>query len=97
MIAALLVPALAAAQFDSATVLGTVADQQSGTMPGATVTLTNLATGIVATTTSGADGAYQFLNVRVGSYKIRGPRSRASRPPSSRRWTSPSTPASASI
>jgi hypothetical protein len=70
VIAALLVPIPAAAQFDSATVLGTVTDQQGGAMPGATLTLTNLATGIVATAISDTNGAYQFLNVRVGSYKI---------------------------
>lgn len=66
----LLLPAAAHAQFDSATVLGNVVDQQGAALPGATVTLTNLATGIVATTTSEPTGAYQFLNVRVGTYKI---------------------------
>jgi hypothetical protein len=66
----LLLPAAARAQFDSATVLGNVADQQGAGIPGATVTLTNLATGIVATTISEPTGAYQFLNVRVGTYKI---------------------------
>ena len=66
----LLLPSAAHAQFDSATVLGNVADQQGAAIPGATVTLTNLATGIVATTTSEPTGAYQFLNVRIGTYKI---------------------------
>jgi hypothetical protein len=60
----------ASAQFDSATVLGQVADQQGAAVPGATITLTNLATGVVASTTSDASGAYQFLNVRVGTYKV---------------------------
>ena len=66
----LLLPSIARAQFDSATVLGNVADQQGAAIPGATITLTNLATGIVATTTSEETGAYQFLNVRIGTYKI---------------------------
>jgi hypothetical protein len=66
----LVLPAPALAQFDAATVLGQVADQQDAAVPGATVTLTNLATGVVATTVSDANGAYQFLNVRVGSYRI---------------------------
>jgi hypothetical protein len=66
----LLLPVTARAQFDSATVLGNVTDQQGAALPGATITLTNLATGIVATTTSEATGAYQFLNVRIGTYKI---------------------------
>ena len=66
----LLLPSTARAQFDAATVLGNVTDEQGAAVPGATVTLTNLATGIVATTVSEASGAYQFLNVRVGTYKI---------------------------
>jgi hypothetical protein len=69
---ALLAPAAAHAQFDSATVLGQITDQQGAAVPGATVTLTNLATGIVATTTTEPSGAYQFLNVRVGTYRIEG-------------------------
>ena len=67
---ALLLPSTARAQFDAATVLGNVTDEQGAAVPGATVTLTNLATGIVATTVSEATGAYQFLNVRVGTYSI---------------------------
>ncbi len=66
----LLFPSAARAQFDAATVLGNVTDEQGAAVPGATVTLTNLATGIVATTVSEASGAYQFLNARVGTYRI---------------------------
>ena len=73
------VPALA--QFDAATVLGTVNDDSGGVMPGVTVTLTNLDTGIVVVRVTDANGNYQFLNVRLGSYKVT-PSSRASRPPS---------------
>ncbi len=70
LVVALLAPAAAHAQFDSATVLGQITDQQGAAVPGATVTLTNLATGIVATTVTEPTGAYQFLNVRVGTYRI---------------------------
>jgi Carboxypeptidase regulatory-like domain/TonB-dependent Receptor Plug Domain/TonB dependent receptor len=66
----LLFPSIARGQFDAATVLGNVTDEQGAAVPGSTVTLTNLATGIVATTISESTGAYQFLNVRVGTYKI---------------------------
>ena len=66
----LLFPSTARGQFDAATVLGNLTDEQGAAVPGATVTLTNLATGIVATTVSEASGAYQFLNVRVGTYRI---------------------------
>lgn len=60
----------ARAQFDAATVLGRVTDQTAAGVPGATVTLVNLATGITATTVTGATGEYQFLNVRIGTYRI---------------------------
>ena len=60
----------AAAQFDVATVLGRVVDQSGAAVPGATVTLVNLATAISAETVSDATGAYQFLNVRVGNYRV---------------------------
>ena len=66
----LLLPSTARGQFDAATVLGNLTDEQGAAVPGGTVTLTNLATGIVATTVSEASGAYQFLNVRVGTYRL---------------------------
>ena len=40
-------------------------------VPGATVTLKNVATGITATAVSDAEGNYQFLNVRIGTYTVR--------------------------
>ncbi len=67
----LLVPRLASAQFDAATVLGTVADATGGVVPGATVTLRNVETGITATTVSDGSGNFQFLNVRIGTYNVR--------------------------
>ncbi len=67
----LLVPRLASAQFDAATVLGTVADATGGVVPGATVTLKNAETGITAMTVSDGEGRYQFLNVRIGVYSLR--------------------------
>src|SRR5215471_1745887 len=54
------------AQFDSATVLGTIRDANGGALPGATITLKNTATGIAVTTQSDANGDYQFPNVRIG-------------------------------
>ena len=65
------IPALSYAQFDTATVLGTVHDSSGAVVPGATVTLRNVSTGITATTVSDADGNYQFLNVRIGTYTVR--------------------------
>ncbi|MBI1760892.1 MAG: TonB-dependent receptor [Acidobacteria bacterium] len=58
------------AQFDTATVLGTVRDDSGNAVVGARVTLTNLGTGIEATATTDENGAYQFLNVKLGTYKV---------------------------
>ena len=69
--AAVLQPKAAHAQFDTATVLGRVVDESGGAVPGAMVTLTNLATTIQATAVTDAAGAYQFLNVRVGDYSLK--------------------------
>lgn len=70
VICLVLLPAVASAQFDSGTVLGRIADQTEATVPGATVTLTNLATLQQATTVTDRSGSYQFLNVRVGTYRL---------------------------
>jgi hypothetical protein len=61
----------ASAQFDAATVLGSIHDSSGGIVPGATVTLKNVSTGITATTVTDASGDYQFLNVRIGTYSVR--------------------------
>src|SRR5215207_5157846 len=70
--AALLAPATLFAQFDTSTVLGTIKDSTGAVVPGATVTLKNDATGIAATAVTDAEGNFQFLNVRVGIYSVRG-------------------------
>lgn len=66
----LFTPAAARAQSDAATVLGRITDASASAVPGATVTLTNTATGIVATTVTSRTGEYQFLNVRIGTYRL---------------------------
>ncbi len=71
LVAAVLLPATVRAQFDAATVLGTVRDSSGAVVPGATVTLKNVATGITATAVSDENGNYQFLNVRIGTYNAR--------------------------
>ena len=55
------------AQFDTAVVLGTVRDGSGAVVPGATLTLKSVDTGITAETQSDENGNYQFFNVRVGS------------------------------
>ena len=58
------------AQFDSAVVLGTVRDELDQVIPGATVKLENLSTGITFTGSTSSSGDYQFLNVKVGIYAV---------------------------
>ncbi|HEY5907283.1 MAG TPA: carboxypeptidase regulatory-like domain-containing protein, partial [Vicinamibacteria bacterium] len=58
------------AQFDTASVLGTVEDRSGGVVPGATVTLLSLDTGIASTKVSDEKGAYEFTSVRIGAYKV---------------------------
>ena len=71
VLAGLFHPRLALAQFDTATVLGTVVDASGAVVPGASVTLKNADTGITATTVTDSQGNFQFLNVRVGTYSVR--------------------------
>jgi hypothetical protein len=71
LVVTLLIPAAAAAQFDTAAVLGTVRDPQGGVVPGVTMTLTNVNTGITQTAVTDADGTYQFPTVRIGTYTIK--------------------------
>jgi hypothetical protein len=60
----------AAAQFDTASVVGTVKDAQGATVPDAKVTLTNTETGVSAVRNTTADGNYEFSNVRPGTYIV---------------------------
>jgi hypothetical protein len=66
-----LVAGLALAQFDSATVLGTVRDAAQAQVGNATVTLTSTGTGVVVTQATDANGDFQFVNVRPGNYTLR--------------------------
>jgi len=58
------------AQFETATIVGTVRDTSGAVVPGTTVTLTNTATGVAVTRTTAADGSYEFFTVKDGIYVI---------------------------
>ncbi|MBM3814361.1 MAG: TonB-dependent receptor [Acidimicrobiia bacterium] len=58
------------AQFETSVVLGTVRDQSNNIVPGAAITLLNWETGIRASAVSNETGDYQFLNVRIGRYRL---------------------------
>ena len=69
-IALLLSAAPASAQFDTASVVGTVRDSSGAVIPDATVTLTNAETGLSIVKTTGAAGLYEFFTVKPGTYVI---------------------------
>src|SRR5215471_19158927 len=62
--------ATVSAQFETATVLGTVRDPSGSVVSGANVTLKNLATGISANVITDTNGDYQFVNTKIGKYQI---------------------------
>ena len=67
--ALLLAPSVAAQQ--NATVQGTVVDESQGVLPGATVTATEISTGVQSVAVVEADGRYRFTNLAPGRYKFR--------------------------
>jgi len=54
-----------------AAVTGTVHDQQQAVIPNASVTLTNLGTGVAQTTKTDLAGAYEFPFVKPGDYALK--------------------------
>jgi hypothetical protein len=66
----LLTAAPASAQFDTATVVGTVRDASASVVSAATVTLTAVETGISVVRTSADNGSFEFPAVRPGIYVV---------------------------
>jgi hypothetical protein len=62
----------AAAQLPTATILGVAKDSSGGVLPNATVTITNVDTGIVRTVKTADDGSFLVPELPVGSYEIKG-------------------------
>src|SRR5215469_300132 len=54
-----------------ATVTGTIEDTSHALLPGVTVTATNNATGVVATTVSNESGAYNLTSLLPGTYTVK--------------------------
>jgi hypothetical protein len=67
---AVLSPALSLAQFETASVLGYVRDTSKAALPNATVTLVNRGTGAEVTLKSNSEGAFEFTDVKIGSYQV---------------------------
>ena len=59
------------AQFETASVLGSVRDTSDAVVPNAVITLSNTKTSVMATTKTDHDGNYEFFNVRIGEYTVK--------------------------
>src|ERR1035437_2877500 len=59
----------ARAQFDTATVLGTVTDPSGAVVPHCQVSLHNSATGALATVATDERGEFRFIDVSIVSYE----------------------------
>src|SRR4029450_6102870 len=58
------------AQVDRATLTGIVRDPSDAVIPQAQVTVTNIANGVAAKTTTNNDGTYVVLNLLPGEYLV---------------------------
>jgi len=63
--------ASARAQFDTATVLGTVTDPSAAVVPHCQVALHNTATGALVTATTDDRGEFRFVDISVGHYELK--------------------------
>jgi hypothetical protein len=66
----LLLSATAHAQVTTADLVGTITDSSGAVVPGVTVALTNEATGVSRSATTGAGGTYIFTSLQPGRYKL---------------------------
>src|SRR5579864_9561081 len=58
-------------QSERGRIIGTVTDPQGAVVPDATVTVTNVATGIASKTTTDQQGQYQAPELPIGAYKVK--------------------------
>src|SRR6266508_2048137 len=63
-------PGAARAQFETASVVGTIRDASGAVVPDAKVTLTNTATGVSTTRTTTGEGTFEFVTVKGGIYLL---------------------------
>jgi hypothetical protein len=55
----------------AATITGAVADRSGGALPGVTLDLRNVATGLVRAATTGPEGRFVFAGIPAGDYELR--------------------------
>lgn len=70
IVAVMVLPGAAHAQSTYGGVVGVLTDPTKAVVPGVTVTLTEVQTSVVRTTTTGARGSYEFLNLVQGRYRV---------------------------
>ena len=70
LLVSLVVSTPAWAQFETATVVGTVRDSSGAIVPSAKVNLTNTQTGVSQERMTDANGNYEFFTVRIGTYIV---------------------------
>jgi hypothetical protein len=58
------------AQFETAALVGTVVDSTGGAVADATITATNVDTGVSQTRLTDARGSYEFVTLRIGTYVV---------------------------
>jgi hypothetical protein len=69
-LASFTLPLQLSAQVVGATVSGTVVDSSGAKVPGADITITNVATGIATTTSTKSDGVFVVPNLNPGNYDV---------------------------
>jgi hypothetical protein len=62
--------AAATAQTITRRISGTAADTSGGVLPGVTIVVTEQDTGFTRTTATDERGAYVFVNLPIGNYKV---------------------------
>src|SRR5437867_420487 len=63
---------LAYGQTTAGTILGVVSDESGARLPGVTVTITHLDTGIVRSLTTDETGRYRAPSLGLGNYEVKG-------------------------
>ncbi|HTM49370.1 MAG TPA: TonB-dependent receptor [Bryobacteraceae bacterium] len=58
-------------QFDTATVLGTIQDPSGAAIVGGKITLENVNTGLPIVSRTNDAGSFEFINVSIGTYRVR--------------------------
>ena len=70
LLAMLMTASLGLAQTFTGTIRGTVADQSGAAIPEATITVTDVNTGLTRSMTSGPQGGFDFPALPIGVYRV---------------------------